>query len=213
MYDIIVVGGGPAGLAASIYAARALKKTLVIEKSIFGGQITQTTKVENYPGFLEISGMELGKKMALQAKSLGVESAYGEVTKISKEQIKSEVDIINNKLKKAIGKEASIVRVPYGATNDNVKSAINYPIIMWNVDTRDWKSRNAKSVEQQVIGKVKDGDIILMHDLYESTAQACETIIPKLIEQGYQFVTIDELFEYKGIEMKNGTKYSNANKK
>lgn len=86
MYDIIVVGGGPAGLAASIYAARALKKTLVIEKSIFGGQITQTTKVENYPGFLEISGMELGKKMALQAKSLGVESAYGEVTKISKEQ-------------------------------------------------------------------------------------------------------------------------------
>ena len=51
MYDIIVVGGGPAGLAASIYAARALKKTLVIEKSIFGGQITQTTKVEIIPVF------------------------------------------------------------------------------------------------------------------------------------------------------------------
>ena len=86
MYDIIVVGGGPAGLAASIYAARALKKTLVIEKSILGGQITQTMKVENYPGFLEISGMDLGKKMALQAKNLSVESAYDEVTKISKEQ-------------------------------------------------------------------------------------------------------------------------------
>ena len=158
--------------------------------------------------------IETLKRMDSLGNQIGNHTAnHKDLTKISKEQIKSEVDIVNNKLKKAIGKEASIVRVPYGATNDNVKSAINYPIIMWNVDTRDWKSRNAKSVEQQVIGKVKDGDIILMHDLYESTAQACETIIPKLIEQGYQFVTIDELFEYKGIEMKNGTKYSNANKK
>ena len=85
-YDIIIVGGGPAGLSAAIYAARALKKTLVIEKSVFGGQITQASKVENYPGFEEISGMELGEKMADQAKKLGVESIYGEVTKIRKEQ-------------------------------------------------------------------------------------------------------------------------------
>ena len=57
IYDIIIIGGGPAGLSAAIYASRALKKTLIIEKSVFGGQIIQALKVENYPGFEEISGM------------------------------------------------------------------------------------------------------------------------------------------------------------
>ena len=84
IYDIIIIGGGPAGLSAAIYASRALKKTLIIEKSVFGGQIIQALKVENYPGFEEISGMELGEKMADQAKKLGVENVYAEVTEIKK---------------------------------------------------------------------------------------------------------------------------------
>lgn len=84
-YDIIVVGGGPAGLAAAIYARRALKKVLIIEKNAFGGQIIASPKVENYPGFEEISGIDLGERMFSQAKKLGVESLYGEVTKITKE--------------------------------------------------------------------------------------------------------------------------------
>ena len=86
IYDIIIIGGGPAGLSAAIYASRALKKTLIIEKSVFGGQITQTSKVENYPGFEEVSGMDLGEKMADQAKKLGVENIYGEVTQIKKNE-------------------------------------------------------------------------------------------------------------------------------
>ena len=86
IYDIIIIGGGPAGLSAAIYASRALKKTLIIEKSVFGGQITQASKVENYPGFEEISGMDLGEKMADQAKKLGVENVYGEVTQIKKNE-------------------------------------------------------------------------------------------------------------------------------
>lgn len=84
IYDIIIIGGGPAGLSAAIYVSRALKKTLIIEKSVFGGQITQASKVENYPGFEEISGIDLGEKMADQAKKLGVENVYGEVTQIKK---------------------------------------------------------------------------------------------------------------------------------
>lgn len=86
IYDIIIIGGGPAGLSAAIYASRALKKTLIIEKSVFGGQITQASKVENYPGFEEVSGMDLGEKIADQAKKLGVENIYGEVTQIKKNE-------------------------------------------------------------------------------------------------------------------------------
>ena len=58
MYDIIIVGAGPAGLTAAIYGRRAEKKVLVIEKSTFGGQITHSPRVENYPGFASMSGVE-----------------------------------------------------------------------------------------------------------------------------------------------------------
>lgn len=84
-YDVIIVGGGPAGLSSAIYLKRALKNVLLIEKNIYGGQIVTSPKVENYPGFLEISGMELGEKMLNQAKKLGVTTMYGDVEKITKE--------------------------------------------------------------------------------------------------------------------------------
>ena len=73
MYDILIIGAGPAGLAAAIYARRAGKSTLIIEKESFGGQMNLSPKIENYPGFEEISGMELSDKMVEQAISLGAE--------------------------------------------------------------------------------------------------------------------------------------------
>ena len=73
MYDIIVIGAGPAGLTAAIYARRAGKTVLVLEKSTFGGQVTYSPKIENYPGFTEISGMELADRMVEQALALGAE--------------------------------------------------------------------------------------------------------------------------------------------
>ena len=63
MYDIIVIGGGPAGLTAAIYARRAGKSVLIFEKDGFGGQMTHSPKIENYPGYNEISGLELSDKM------------------------------------------------------------------------------------------------------------------------------------------------------
>ena len=72
-YDIIVIGGGPAGLTAAVYALRAEKKVLVIEKETFGGQITFSPKVENIPGFAEISGMEFADKLTEQALGQGAE--------------------------------------------------------------------------------------------------------------------------------------------
>ncbi len=86
MYDVIIVGGGPAGLTASIYLLRSKKKVLTIEKEVFGGQITKAQTVENYPGFTSINGLELGSQMKKQADALGLESVYDEVTKIKKDQ-------------------------------------------------------------------------------------------------------------------------------
>ncbi|MBU5668338.1 thioredoxin-disulfide reductase [Peptoniphilus sp. MSJ-1] len=82
MYDIIIIGGGPAGLTAGLYAARSKKKTLIIEKGLEGGQIAETTNVENYPGIDCIEGAELGKKMAEQAKKFGAKIVMDEVTDV-----------------------------------------------------------------------------------------------------------------------------------
>ncbi len=82
MYDIVIIGGGPAGLTAGIYARRANKTVLVIEKASFGGQITFSPKVENIPGFSEITGNEFADKLVEQAISQGVEFEFGEATKI-----------------------------------------------------------------------------------------------------------------------------------
>ena len=85
MYDIIVVGAGPAGLTAALYARRAEKSVLVIEKSTFGGQITHSPRVENYPGFLEMSGNEFADKLIEQVIAQGAEIELEEVTGIEGE--------------------------------------------------------------------------------------------------------------------------------
>ena len=82
MVDIIVIGGGPAGLTAAVYARRAGKSVLVLEKDALGGQITWSPKVENYPAVPAISGMDLGNRMAEQAMDMGAEVEIDEVLRI-----------------------------------------------------------------------------------------------------------------------------------
>lgn len=83
MYDIIIIGAGPAGLTAAIYARRAGKSCLVIERSAFGGQIALSPKLENYPGFAEISGVEFSDRLVEQAMGLGAEVELDEVTAVN----------------------------------------------------------------------------------------------------------------------------------
>ncbi|MBO5788556.1 MAG: FAD-dependent oxidoreductase [Clostridia bacterium] len=84
MHDIIVIGGGPAGMTAALYAKRAGKSVLLIEKNTFGGQITWSHKVENYPAISSLSGLEWGDQMFSQIEALGVEYELDEVTSITK---------------------------------------------------------------------------------------------------------------------------------
>lgn len=91
MYDIIVIGGGPAGLTAAIYARRANKSVLVIEKGSFGGQITFSPKVENIPGFAEVTGNEFAEKLVEQALGLDAEVECAEVLEIKQGDVKTVV--------------------------------------------------------------------------------------------------------------------------
>lgn len=125
-------------------------------------------------------------------------------------EIRDEIDTTNSLVKKYTGVTPKIVRAPGGSTDSYSREAVNMPFIYWSIDTRDWESRNAGSVISIVKSEVEDGDIILMHDIYDSTAKASETIIPWLINQGYQLVTVSELMEYRGIKMQNAVSYSAA---
>lgn len=84
LYDVVIIGGGPAGLTAGLYTARARLKSLLIEKGLSGGQVATTEWVENYPGFNEgISGVELAQRMERQARRFGIEIIQGSVLKLS----------------------------------------------------------------------------------------------------------------------------------
>lgn len=85
MYDLIIIGGGPGGLSAALYASRSKLKTLVIEGTIEGGQIAGTADVENYPGIIKIDGMELGQVMKQQCENFGAEIIYETVEKVDLE--------------------------------------------------------------------------------------------------------------------------------
>lgn len=127
---------------------------------------------------------------------------------LSETEVKRQISKTNKEVKKAIGEKPVIMRPTGGATNTNIKKWVGMPSIIWSVDTLDWKTRNADSTRCAVLNRVKDGDIVLMHDLYSATATASETIIPALVERGYQLVTVSELAECRG-GMKDTGAYHN----
>ncbi len=91
MYDIIIIGGGPAGLTAALYARRANKSVLVIEKGSFGGQITYSPKVENIPGFLSVTGNEFAEKLVEQVLEQGADVEAAEVLSLRDGDVKTVV--------------------------------------------------------------------------------------------------------------------------
>lgn len=150
-----------------------------------------------------------------RANELGCEigshtNSHVNLTTLSVAKMQNEIKLCNDTIKKYTEKDVKIVRPPEGQVNDTVKANIGYPLILWSVDSKDWKHRNADKDYHEVIDYVKDGSIVLMHDLYPATAEAVAEIVPKLKADGYKFVTVSELMEYRGVTMENGHTYSSA---
>lgn len=123
-------------------------------------------------------------------------------------KIHSEISGTDAKIKKITGKKPTLFRPPYGSIGSSLRSNAGRPMILWSIDTLDWKYRNADSVYRAVMDHVKDGDIILMHDLYGSTRTAVQKIVPQLRKRGYQLVTVSELAQYKKVALSAGKSYS-----
>ncbi len=158
------------------------------------------TNVPNYP--------ETVKKMKEIGCELGNHTTHhARLTELDFAGIQNEIGVTNQAIQNIVGEPATLVRPPYGAVNEVVQSAAGLPLAMWSVDTRDWELKNAELIKTYVLNTVKDGEIILLHDIHETTVQAMLQVIPELVNRGYQLVTVSEMAAARGVTLENGQKY------
>lgn len=134
-------------------------------------------------------------------------ASHAKLTDYDAAGIMSEVGSVSDRIKSITGQSNVLLRPPFGAVDDNVMANITDPVILWSIDTEDWKSRNTESVIQNIQSSVFDGAIVLMHDLYPETAAAATAAIEWLTAQGYQLVTVSELGYYRRGGLKLGVRY------
>lgn len=133
---------------------------------------------------------------------------HPQLNKIEWSKVKSQVSRTDQIVKKlADGYKIKLLRPPYGAISDTMRKRMKKPMILWSLDTLDWKTRNAKKVFRKVKKEVKDGDIILMHDIHAETAEAIKQVVPWLQQQGYDILTVSELMARNEKKLSNGHAY------
>ncbi len=175
--------------------------------SIYTKEILETLKKYNSNASFFVLGNKIDNysdtiiKMYQDGNEIGNHSYnHRSLTKLSNEEQKEQIDKTQDIIKKYTGFTPIYLRPTYGSVNQNLRDNTNLEIILWNVDTKDWKYKNVNTIVNNALKDVKDGSIILMHDTHKRTSEAVKILIPKLIENGYQLVTISELKEAQKIK-------------
>lgn len=139
------------------------------------------------------------QRMVLEGNEIGNHTfSHKQLTTLSKERIEDEIIATQESIYSITHTYPDLIRPPYGSKNDRVLQCTQgKQIVTWTMDTLDWKKRDTKAIVEYVEQNVKNGDIILLHDVYDTTAQAAVILIPKLKEMGYQLVTVSDLYEYQ----------------
>ena len=120
-----------------------------------------------------------------------------QLTKNNRETFKAELIKTNEILKEITGEEVQYVRPPYGSWDKSFEKELNMFPVLWTVDPLDWSSRNVGRITEKIVSKTEENDIILMHDYYDTSVTAALQAIDELIEEGYTFVTVEEiLFDF-----------------
>lgn len=148
------------------------------------------------------------KKMEAIGCQLGNHTmSHPKLTNLDAAGIQKEINGVNSILAGITGHGATILRPPYGAKNDAVRANAGMPLGLWSIDTLDWKTRNVQQTVSTILNTAGDGDIVLMHDIHTESVDAVLAVIPKLIERGYQLVTVEELADARGIALQDGVEY------
>ncbi len=142
------------------------------------------------------------------------------LTKLKPEEIEAEVNGPNEIVRTQTGEEIRLFRAP-GGHFKGVTDKVGMPLIQWSIDTEDWKFKDAahkgrteeqreadlKMIADRVVDEAQKGDIILMHDIYDFTADLCEIVVPRLVEKGFRIVSVSEMYEAYGKELEPGKVY------
>ena len=156
--------------------------------------------VEAYP--------EIAKELSDAGMELGNHSySHPDLVTIGADAAAQQVSNTDAALKAATGFEATVMRPPGGSFNDSVKAAIDHPLIIWSIDTRDWATKSEDQTYQVVMDNAQDGSVVLMHDIHEWSVKAAIRMIPDLIAKGFKLVTVSELAEAKGKTLQSGNAY------
>lgn len=124
------------------------------------------------------------------------------------EQIRWQIETTDSILDNIIGKDLNyLVRTPYGDCNERVMSQLGTANILWSVDSLDWQLLNAQKVCDKIVNNAHDGAIVLVHDIHKTSIPGALSAIDILLEQGYEFVTVNELFRRRGVALEAGKKY------
>ena len=137
---------------------------------------------------------ELVKQMAQDGHLIGSHTFHHvQLTGLSLEEACGEITMTNEAISGVTGQTVEYIRPPYGSWNSKLECAVNMHEVGWTVDPRDWDVKNTDVIVKRVLNDVKDGSIILLHDVYDTSVEAAFQIIDELKAQGYTFVTVDRL--------------------
>ena len=132
---------------------------------------------------------------------------HTDLTTLNADQIRKQIEKTDSLISSAAGHPATLIRPPYGNINKTVRKTLGVPMILWSIDTLDWESQDPKQIVPLALSEVTDGSIILMHDIFSTSVDAVEKLIPKLIKKGYKLVTVSELAAARGVTLEAGTAY------
>lgn len=139
---------------------------------------------------------ETAREIVKQGSEIGNHSYNHKwLIKLKPDDFIDQVNQTQSIVKRITGITPKVLRPTYGSVNDTIRKNTNLDIVLWNIDTLDWKIKDPKQIANRVIGKVEDGDIVLMHDTHKRTVEALKIILPELKKEGFQLVTVSELKE------------------
>ncbi|WP_249299863.1 polysaccharide deacetylase family protein [Feifania hominis] len=138
--------------------------------------------------------------------------SHKNLAKSSVDTIRDQIQYVNDRVTEITGVTPTWLRPPYGAKNSQLSQVAGMPFAMWSIDTLDWKTKDADKTYSTTMNSVKDGSIVLMHDIHKTTIPAAVKLIRDLNAKGYQLVTVSELYEARGIDPVDGKSYFSAYK-
>ncbi|MBQ3665667.1 MAG: polysaccharide deacetylase family protein [Lachnospiraceae bacterium] len=137
---------------------------------------------------------EVVKQMSDEGHIIGNHTySHVQLSCISESKASEEISMTNALIEEYTGKKVQYIRPPYGSLPKSLQRETDLIPVLWTVDPRDWSVLNTDAVVKHILSHVKDGDIILLHDIFETSVDAALIIVDQLTKEGYEFVTVDEL--------------------